>query len=219
MGPAPAADHLVEPLPPRRTDLPTLPHHLDREPIIHAFRQYPAEGGTFPSTEAIIKHGLPTFRKVAPRLERPIAELHRLIQEYTMWSGQDPRARQEDARISASLMMAWAPLILAAVSLEEDEQEDPHGRYPQILQVVNERLQLLRRGRFEELWQQAIGMTPRAQPPKARGGKGPGGSRGGGRKRGGRRSDPQQGEGAGGVGPPNPPPPRGAWRRAARAQL
>ena len=146
---------------------------------------------------------------MAPRLERPIAELHRLLQEYTMWSGQDPRARPEDSRISASLMMAWAPLILAAVSLEEDEQEDPHGRYPQILQVVNERLQLLRRGRFEELWQQAVGMAPRSQPPKVRGGRGRGGSRGAGKNKGGRRAEPQQGATEGGGGTPKPPATRG----------
>ena len=82
-------------------------------------------------------------------------------------------------------MIVWAPLILAAVKDDNPEADTPHGRYPQILQLVNERLQLLRRGRFKELWQLAISQTPRAQPPKGRGNRG--GDQRSGRK-GGRRA-------------------------------
>ena len=78
-----------------------------------------------------------------------MAELHRLAQEYTMWAGMDPQNRRENARISATFMIIWAPLILAAVKDDNPEADTPHGRYPQILQLVNERLQLLRRGRFK----------------------------------------------------------------------
>ena len=88
LGSAPPPEQLEEALPARNDALPALPFALDREPLLHAFRHLPTEGGEFPTIERLVKQGLSTFRKIPPRLERPIAALHRLLQEYARWSGQ-----------------------------------------------------------------------------------------------------------------------------------
>ena len=58
-------------------------------------------------------------------------------------------------------MIIWAPPIFAVVKADDPEADSPHGRYPQTLQLVNERFQPLRRGRFAKPWQLALAQNPR----------------------------------------------------------